>query len=134
MLQQSLALFQWLSGNKPGNRFLEMVDRQPDFSLGIENTSQVAPCYSKVWPCFNGFQVTSLSSRWFLDQLPSRYLVASPPPTVDGSLPRLSGLGPSEDSQGLTSHNKDPGCIGDWKHKPGRLPPCPQRPQGQRPG
>ena len=28
--------------------------------LGIENTSQVAPCYSKVWPCFNGFQVTSL--------------------------------------------------------------------------
>jgi len=37
-----------------------MVDRQPDFALSIENTSQVAPCYSKVWPCFNGFQVASL--------------------------------------------------------------------------
>merc|ERR1719237_1814178 len=37
-----------------------MVDCQPDFALGVENTSQVAPCYSKVWPCFNSFQVTSL--------------------------------------------------------------------------
>jgi len=40
-----------------------MVDRQPDFSLSIENTSQVAPCHSKVWPCFNGFQVTSLGGE-----------------------------------------------------------------------
>ena len=27
-----------------------------------------------------------LSSRWFLDQMPDRYLVASPPPAVDGSI------------------------------------------------
>lgn len=40
--------------------FFEVMDGQPDLSLGVEHATQVAPCHGEVWPCFNRFQVTSL--------------------------------------------------------------------------
>ena len=37
-----------------------MVNRQPDFALGIEHAAQVAPGHGKVGARFNGFQVARL--------------------------------------------------------------------------
>jgi hypothetical protein len=42
-----------------------MMDGQPNFSLSIKNTSQVAPSNSKVWLSFNCFQITCLVlTKW----------------------------------------------------------------------
>ena len=43
--------------------FFKMVDGQPDFSLGIEHATQIAPGYGKVRPRLDGFQVTCLQGR-----------------------------------------------------------------------
>ena len=43
--------------------FFKMVDGQPDFSLGIEHATQIAPGYGKVGSCLDGFQVTCLKGR-----------------------------------------------------------------------
>lgn len=37
-----------------------MMYSEPNFSLGIEHTTQVAPGHRKVWLSLYGFQVTSL--------------------------------------------------------------------------
>ncbi len=39
-----------------------MVDSQPDFSLGVENATQIAPGHRKVGPSLDGFQVTGLGA------------------------------------------------------------------------
>ena len=43
----------------------KVVDGQPDFSLSVEDTAQVAPGHSKVGACFNRFQVACLKGlKW----------------------------------------------------------------------
>lgn len=42
--------------------FLKVMNCQPDFSLGIEDTSEVAPSDGKVWSRLNCLQVASLNN------------------------------------------------------------------------
>ena len=48
------------------HRLLEVVDGEPDLSLGVEHAPKVAPSHGEVRTCLDSFQITRLFFFWHL--------------------------------------------------------------------